>query len=116
MMESMTGKYHRKGIMGRISWKRYYGKGIYEKGIYGKRLDGKSGTVKGVMGRWHICMGKRKGKYKLLISDSVLYARLGSLIVPEWFREEEFTRERSHTRAWWSSPPLTRTCLDEGAH
>lgn len=73
-----------------------------------KRLGRYSGDGKRFWGK--------DGEYKLFISESVLYARHGSLIVPEWFLEEEFTRERSHTRAWWSSPPLTRTCLDEGAH
>jgi hypothetical protein len=42
MMESMTGKYHRKGING---------KGINGKGILRKCLDEKSETVKAVMGR-----------------------------------------------------------------
>ena len=55
--------------------------------------------------------------YRLLISDSVVYARLGSLMVPpEVDRPPEFARDKSHTRAWWSSPPLTNTCLEAGAH
>ena|SRR2546423_13466314 len=91
-----------------------HGEDIIEK-HHGERRHGRNSGM-GRVSRDGKRIWEEDGEYKLLISDSVLYARLGSLIVPEWFREEELTRERSHTNAWWSSPPLTRTCLDEGAH
>jgi len=38
-------------------------------------------------------------EYRLLISDSVVYARLGSRMVPECDLVPEFARDKSHTRA-----------------